>query len=73
MTSAMNAANCASVRVMSSETDRKATKSSSGRRATRTKMTAAASRRLIALDTKPGSLIACSIYCRILADDSARN
>src|SRR6266581_1827903 len=72
MTRAMKAANWASVLVMSSETERKATKSSSGSRATRTKMTAAASRRLIALDTKPGSFIGGSVYCRIPADVSAR-
>src|SRR5712692_7545827 len=57
MMRAMKEANWASVLVMRSETDRKATKSMRGRTATRTKMTAAASRMLIALDTKPGSLM----------------
>jgi len=35
-------------------------------------MTAAASRRLIVLDTEPGSFIAGSLYCRIAAADSTR-
>ena len=57
MMSAMKAANWASVLEMRFETERKATKRSNGSRATRTKMTAAASRRFMALDTKPRSFI----------------
>ena len=65
MMTAMKAANCASVFVMRSETDRKATNSMRGSTATRTKMTAAASRRLMALDTKRRSLMGGWNYCKI--------
>src|SRR6266536_5548043 len=72
MMTAMKAANWASVFEMRPEDEMTATKRSRGRRATRTKITAAASRRLIALDTEPGSFIGGSFYCRIPAGVSPK-
>jgi hypothetical protein len=71
MMSAMKAANWASVFEMRPEAEMTATKRRRGRSATRTKMTAAASRRLIALETRRGAS-SVHFYCRIPAVVSPR-